>query len=89
LVNHVGKLYLSEEACEEKWKLRERSNGGGSSSRGGGGRGANRGRVVATEMARTTTTPAVQLSLDRARWGAISAASVSRKGTRPVIAGPS
>jgi hypothetical protein len=43
LVNHVGKLYLSEEAWEEKWKLRERSNGGGSSSRGGGGRGHGNG----------------------------------------------
>jgi hypothetical protein len=45
-VNHAGKLYLSEEAWEEKWKLREGSGGSGSSSRGGGagGRGANRGR---------------------------------------------
>jgi hypothetical protein len=46
LINHVGKLYLSEEAWE-KWKLREGSSGGsGSSSRGGGsgGRGTNRGR---------------------------------------------
>jgi hypothetical protein len=45
-VNHVGKLYLSEEAWEEKWKLREGSGGSESSSRGsgGGGRGANRGR---------------------------------------------
>jgi hypothetical protein len=44
LVNHVGKLYLSEEAWE-KWKLREESSGDGSSSRGdGGGHGANRGR---------------------------------------------
>jgi hypothetical protein len=39
-VNHAGKLYLSEEAWEEKWKLREGSgSGGGSSSRGGGGGG--------------------------------------------------
>jgi hypothetical protein len=45
-VNHVGKLYLSEEAWEEKWKLREGSGGSESSSRGGGGggRGAYRGR---------------------------------------------
>jgi hypothetical protein len=43
-VNHAGKLYLSEEAWEEKWKLREGSNGGRSSRKGGGGRGANRGR---------------------------------------------
>jgi hypothetical protein len=44
LVNHAGKLYLSEEAWE-KWKLREESSGDGSSSRGGGGgHGANRGR---------------------------------------------
>jgi hypothetical protein len=46
-VNHAGKLYLSEEVWEEKWKLREGfSSGGGSSSRGGGGggRGAKRGR---------------------------------------------
>jgi uncharacterized membrane protein YgcG len=45
-VNHAGKLYLSEEAWEEKWKLREGSGGSGSSSRGGGagGRGANHGR---------------------------------------------
>jgi hypothetical protein len=44
-VNHAGKLYLSEEAWEEKWKLREGSGGDGSSSRGGGndGRGANHG----------------------------------------------
>jgi hypothetical protein len=46
LVNHAGKLYLSEEAWEEKWKLWEGSSGGGSSSRGSGSgsRGANRGR---------------------------------------------
>jgi hypothetical protein len=46
-VNHAGKMYLSEEAWEEKWKLREGfGSGGGSSSRGGGrgGRGAKRGR---------------------------------------------
>jgi hypothetical protein len=43
-VNHAGKLYLSEEAWEEKWKLREGSSGGGSSSRGNGGCGTNRGR---------------------------------------------
>jgi hypothetical protein len=45
-VNHAGKLYLSEEAWEEKWRLREGSGAGGSSGRGGGGggRGANRGR---------------------------------------------
>jgi hypothetical protein len=46
-VNHASKLYLSEEAWEEKWKLREGFNsGGGSSSRGGGGggRGAKRDR---------------------------------------------
>jgi hypothetical protein len=41
-VNHVGKLYLSKEAWEEKWKLQEGSSDGGSSSRGGG-RGTNRG----------------------------------------------
>jgi hypothetical protein len=43
-VNHAGKLYLTEEAWEEKWRLREGSGAGGSSGRGGGGRGANRGR---------------------------------------------
>ncbi len=45
-VNHAGKLYLTEEAWEEKWRLREGSGAGGSSDRGGGGggRGANRGR---------------------------------------------
>jgi uncharacterized membrane protein YgcG len=45
-VNHAGKLYLSDEAWEEKWKLREGSGGGGSSSRGGGGggHGVDRGR---------------------------------------------
>jgi hypothetical protein len=44
-VNHVGKLYLSEEAWEEKWKLREGfSSGGGSSSRGGRGAKRSRGR---------------------------------------------
>jgi hypothetical protein len=44
--NHADKLYLSEEAWEEKWKLQEGSGGAGSSSRdgGGGGHGANRGR---------------------------------------------
>jgi hypothetical protein len=31
-INHVGKLYLSEEAWEEKWKLREGSGGGSGSS---------------------------------------------------------
>jgi hypothetical protein len=41
-VNHAGKLYLSEEAWEEKWNLREGSDGGGSRSRGGGS-GDNRG----------------------------------------------
>jgi hypothetical protein len=41
-INHVGKLYLSEEAWEEKWKLREGSGGGsGSSSHSSG---ANRVR---------------------------------------------
>jgi hypothetical protein len=45
-VNHASKLYLSEEAWEEKWKLRKGSGAGGSSSRGGGGgdRSANHGR---------------------------------------------
>jgi hypothetical protein len=43
-VNHAGKLYLTEEACEEKWRLREGSNASRSSGRGGGGRGANHGR---------------------------------------------
>jgi hypothetical protein len=46
-VNHASKLYLLEEAWEEKWMLREGSGGGsGSSSRGGGcgGHGANRGQ---------------------------------------------
>jgi hypothetical protein len=48
-VNHASKLYLLEEAWEEKWMLREGSGGGsGSSSRGGGcgGHGANRGRII-------------------------------------------
>jgi uncharacterized membrane protein YgcG len=46
-VNHAGKLYLSEEAWEEKWKLRASATGGGSGGRGGGsdrGRGGRRGR---------------------------------------------
>jgi hypothetical protein len=46
-VNHAGKLYLSEEAWEEKWKLRASAIGGGSGGRGGGsdrGRGGRRGR---------------------------------------------
>jgi hypothetical protein len=39
-VSHASKLYLSEEAWEEKWKLWEGSGGGsGSNSRGGGGGG--------------------------------------------------
>jgi hypothetical protein len=42
-VNHADKLYLPEEAWEEKWKLRKGSGGGRSSSRGGGC-GANRGQ---------------------------------------------
>ncbi|KAG8088555.1 hypothetical protein GUJ93_ZPchr0010g8470 [Zizania palustris] len=42
-VNHASKLYLSEEAWEEKWKLcaSEKSTGGGPGGHGGGG---NRGR---------------------------------------------
>jgi hypothetical protein len=46
LVNHTSKMYLSEEAWEEKWKLQEGFGGDGSSSRGGGasGRDANRGK---------------------------------------------
>jgi hypothetical protein len=40
---------------------------------------------VAAEMVGMTVIPAGHLRLDRARWGAISAA---RKGTGPVIAGP-
>jgi hypothetical protein len=90
-VNHAGKLYLSEEAWEEKWKLREGSGASGSSGRGGGGGGRSAivARVVATEMAGTTATPAIQLCPDWARWGVTSAASAAKRGTGHVIAGPS
>jgi hypothetical protein len=46
-VNHASKLYLSEEAWEEKWKARDskKSSDGGPGGRGGRGRGrrSNRG----------------------------------------------
>jgi hypothetical protein len=75
-VNHAGKLYLPEEAWEEKWKLWK------------GPVVADRvaeaaamvpigARVVAMEMARTIVTPAVQLYLDRARWVATNASSAA------------
>jgi hypothetical protein len=87
--NHAGKLYLSEEACEEKWKVQEGSDSGGSRSRGGGGHGADRDRSRGRGNGGTTTIPAIHLRLDRARWGTTSAASVAKRGTWRVIAGPS
>jgi hypothetical protein len=70
-VNHAGKLYLPEEAWEEKCLVVADRVAEAAAMVPIGA------RVVAMEMARTIVTPAVQLYLDRARWVATNASSAA------------